>query len=137
MKVFYIPGERFAHDEVIERDGVEVGRWGGLTIAQEQQKHPKMVCLEREECVKQIMDLAISPAQEITEDLFLEMRNYLPPVEWVRSVECETFHVAEFDVFDVTGIYVRIGARYFKLKDSYKLSHEERIAKVREVFPDA
>jgi len=136
-KVFYRPGERWTYDSVVVRDGQEVGEFTNQTLEQAKEKHPDLVCIEKEECVRQIIELVVKPAQEISASAFKDMLALLPPCSWVKTPSAETFHMSEFDVFDITGIYVRLGARYFVLRDTYKLTHDERIAKVRETFPDA
>jgi hypothetical protein len=135
-KVFYVPGQRYAYDEVIELNGREIGKWTRKTIEQCKVENPELVCIEREECTRKIVELAMLAPQEITQDAFIEMRNMLPPCAWERKAGYESFHVAEFDVMDITGIYVRIGQRYFRMKDSYRLSHAERVEKVKQAFPD-
>lgn len=136
-KVFYKPGERWVYDSVVVRDGKEVGEFCNQTIEQAREKEPSLICIEKEECVSQIIANVTRPAQEIDAAEFKDQLEMLPPCSWVRAGKAETFHVSEFDVFDVTRIYVRLGARYFMLRDTYKLAHDERIAKVRETFPDA
>ena len=136
-KVFYKPGERWVYDSVVVRDGKEVGEFCNQTLEQAKAKEPDLICIEKEECVRQIVANVTRPAQEISAETFKEMLDILPPCAWVRQASSESFHMSEFDVFDVTGIYVRIGRRYFVLRDTYKLAHDERIAKVRETFPDA
>lgn len=136
-KVFYAPGDRYAWDEVIEVNGQEIGKWCGKSLKDAQQEKPGLVCVDREEAVRQIIQLVIRAPQEIDAGVFKEMLDLLPPCAWVRTGGAESFHMSEFDAFDITSIYVRIGSRYFMLKDTYKLSHDERIARIRQAFPDA
>ena len=136
MKVFYRPGERFVFDEVISKGGIEIGLYCRKTIEQAKVENPALTCIEYEAAVAQIVALAVCPPQEITEEVFSNMLDVLPPCAWVKAGGCESFHMSEFDVYNVTGIYIRIGQRYFSFKDVFTLTHEERITRVRKAFPD-
>jgi hypothetical protein len=48
----------------------------------------------------------------------------------------ESFHSPEPIALTIRNIYVRIGKRYFHLRDTTLFSHERRVEKVREAFPE-
>jgi hypothetical protein len=79
----------------------------------------------------------VKPAEEICEDNYIEMLEVLPPGDWVRRYGQASFYLTELYTDDITDIFVWIGNRFFRLRDRYTLTHDERIAKVRETFPDA
>jgi hypothetical protein len=58
------------------------------------------------------------------------------PLNWSCSEdgECETFMLAEFYCGQVTDIYARTGARYFRLRDYSHLSHAQIMTRVKEAF---
>ncbi len=58
------------------------------------------------------------------------------PLNWSCSEdgECETFMLAEFYCGQVTDIYARAGARYFRLRDYSHLSHAQIMTRVKEAF---
>ncbi|WP_210454709.1 hypothetical protein [Pantoea ananatis] len=58
------------------------------------------------------------------------------PLNWSCSEdgECETFMLAEFYCGQVTDIYARTGARYFRLRDYCSLDHAQIMTRVKEAF---
>jgi len=58
------------------------------------------------------------------------------PLNWSCSEEgeCETFMLAEFYCGQVTDIYARAGARYFRLRDYSHLSHAQIMTRVKVAF---
>jgi len=58
------------------------------------------------------------------------------PLNWSCSEdgECETFMLAELYCGQVTDIYARAGARYFRLRDYSHLSHAQIMTRVKVAF---
>ena len=69
---------------------------------------------------------------EITERKFTEMLCVLPPVRWHNDGATESFKMSERKTGFITGIYVRLGDRYFSFDDDITLPHEECCNRVRE-----
>lgn len=69
--------------------------------------------------------------EKITERQFFEMLEVLPPVSWVNHGDTESFKMAERTYADITGIYCRIGEKYFYMSDSITTSHEFIVDKCR------
>jgi hypothetical protein len=53
------------------------------------------------------------------------MLGVLPPVGWRNDGPAESFKLSERTSGSITGIYVRIGDRYFTFKDGITLAHAE------------
>lgn len=68
---------------------------------------------------------------EITAEKYMEMLEVLPPHGWRASREAESFKMIELTAGSVTGIYARIGERYFHLSDSIYTKHDDIIARIR------
>ncbi len=68
---------------------------------------------------------------EIDEAKYREMLEVLPPHDWRHTADAESFKLIERTAGSITGIYVRIGDRYFHLSDSIFMKHEAIIACVR------
>lgn len=66
---------------------------------------------------------------EITEAKWHEMLCVLPPVAWKRDPSGESFKMSERMAGSITGIYVRLGDRYFQFYDDIRLSHPECVAR--------
>ncbi len=67
--------------------------------------------------------------QEITEARFLEMLHMMPPRDLYGSTGRQTFKLSEFIDGDITTLFCQVDGRCFELRDSYRLTHREIIAK--------
>ena len=63
------------------------------------------------------------PPKRITQARFWEMLEVLPPDDWQRFADHESFKLCEFDCGNVTGIYCRIGEEYWEMHDNYRMPH--------------
>lgn len=61
---------------------------------------------------------------EIDETSFNEALNSLPPMDWVRKGGVESFKLSEFIAGNIVWIYCRVGERYFRFYDSYRLNSD-------------
>jgi len=79
---------------------------------------------------------ALKAPAEIDVHRFHDALGVAYPLNWSCSEdgECETFMLAEFYCGQVTDIYARAGARYFRLRDNSHLSHAQIITRVKEAF---
>lgn len=80
---------------------------------------------------------AVKAPEEIDVHAFHDALGLMYPMNWRSSEdgECETFMLAEMVCGNVTEIYVRIGMRYFRLRDYSHLDHAEILARVKEAVP--
>lgn len=69
---------------------------------------------------------------EITEARFMEMLEVLPPHDWRNTGDAESFKLIERTAGSITGIYARVGRRYFHLSDSITTPHADIIARIRD-----
>jgi hypothetical protein len=70
--------------------------------------------------------------EEIALSTFDDMLGVLPPVGWRNDGPAESFKLSERTSGSITGIYVRVGDRYFTFKDSITLPHAECCERVRQ-----
>ena len=73
-----------------------------------------------------------SGPEEITEQRFWDMLEVLPPVTWHTTSDGESFKMCERTAGAITGIYVRIGKRYFTFSDDIRTPHRECCRRVAE-----
>ena len=130
--VFYVPGQRWVIDFAIVRaDGVTVSQLQGHTLEEVQARSPGAILMTYQEAVEQIETGCKTEPRQIDAEDFDYALNVLPPMQWVRGGDAESFLMSERTNGRVTGIYARIGATYWKFEDVCTLPHAEIIAKVR------
>ena len=79
---------------------------------------------------------AVKAPEEIDVHAFHEALGLMYPLNWSTSEngEWETFMLQEMVCCDVTEIYARYGARYFRLRDVCNLSHAQITTRIKEEF---
>lgn len=131
-KVFYVRGQRWVIDFAIERaDGVTVSQLQGHTLEEVQARSPGAEIMTYREAVALIEAGCKTEPRQIDREDFDYALNVLPPMQWVRGGEYESFMMSERTNGKVTGIYARAGATYWKFEDVCTMSHTEIITKVR------
>jgi len=87
--------------------------------------------MEYGEARKVIDDLHVTAPQEIDADTFMKTLEVLPPNDWQRNGNTESFKLCERLIGDISLICVRIGKRYFSFHDHSSKSHEASVKKAR------
>lgn len=110
------------------------GQYGGKTLPEVQALHPNA----------QIMDDAaywalhdvyyISAPIEITEAEYMDALECLPPVKWTNTPDGESFKMSERLSGYITGIYCRIGKRFFCFNDDIRTPHMAALGKCHAAF---
>lgn len=79
---------------------------------------------------------AVKAPSEIDVHTFHDALGLMYPLNWSTSEngEWETFMLQEMVCGDVTEIYARYGARYFRLRDVCNLSHAQITTRIKEEF---
>jgi uncharacterized pyridoxal phosphate-containing UPF0001 family protein len=75
-----------------------------------------------------------TPAIETTRQLFLDMLEVLPPCQWTRGNNSESFYVMEALTGNLHEYHARIGERYFAVVAPNTTKHPEIIAKITEAL---
>jgi hypothetical protein len=79
----------------------------------------------------------ISAPVEISERQFMDGLNVLPPAKWNNSADVETFYVPEPVYMDIVQWYARLGAKYYRLRNSRNLLGREVAAICKYDCPSA
>ena len=133
--VFYVPGQRWVIDFAIVRaDGVTVSQLQGHTLEVVQARSPGAEIMTYQKAVEMIESGCKTEPRQIQQEDFDYGLNVLPPMNWVRGVEFESFMMSERTNGKVTGIYARVGATYWKFEEVCTLSHRDIINKVRKTI---
>ena len=79
---------------------------------------------------------AVKAPEEIDVHVFHDALGLMYPLNWSTSESgsWETFMLQEMVCGDVTEIYARYGARYFRLRDVCNLSHAQIKTRIKEGF---
>lgn len=134
-KVFYVPGQPWVIDFAFMReDGTLVTQLQRHTLEEVQERSPGAIITSYQDAAAQIEAGCKTEPRRIELEDFDYALNVLPPMQWVRDGSSESFKMCERTNGKVTGIYVRLGASYWKFEDVYTLPHTEIIAKVRKAM---
>lgn len=119
-------------------DGVRpdgLGVYSGKTQAELAEEYKGEVVVMESDAAQALHEAKyIEAPKEITEAQFWYWLEVLPPCQWVRRHDSESFHMSEFTTGQITRIVVRIGTRYFDFEDTYKLTHEERVQRCLPIY---
>ena len=131
-KVFYVPGQPWVIDFAFMReDGTLVTQLQRHTLEQVKERSPGAIITTYQDAAEQIEAGCKTEPRQIDAEDFDYALNVLPPMQWVRGGDVESFLMSERTNGRVTGIYARLGDTYWKFEDVCTLPHAEIIAKVR------
>jgi hypothetical protein len=123
-----------AIDEIHPQTGRSV--INNQTLEEIEARYPGAFVMEWEKYIDLHDEAVKSPPIEISEEKFIEMLEVLPPVNWHREEETESFKMSERLSGSITAILCRVGDRYFQMSDSFFMKHAEIVSKVMSAFPD-
>jgi hypothetical protein len=130
MNCFYVPGSRQIIDTINARSGKS--SICGESLEQVQERYPGAEVWDIDIAFKEIQRITyaemVTAPQEISRDRFDEMLNVLPPMNWHREHNAESFMICEATSLDLHSIFCRIGNRYFEMTNRRSLTHQEIIA---------
>ena len=106
-------------------------QYSGHTLETMREEYPSIELITEAEALKRTDDHARKPPKRITEGRFNEMLEILPPVDWRRGANTETFKVSEGDSGHIHPIFCRIDTTYWELHDDVRLSKEDIVNIVR------
>lgn len=101
----------------------------GYTLAEVETYYPNVKIMTAEEFALLQESVSCTDPVEITAEKFDEMLNVLPPMKWCRGESAESFMMSEFMTGRITGIYCRLGGRYFSFYGLCTMSHVDIVAK--------
>lgn len=123
----YVPGETTLI-ALIDPD-TDRTLYSGTMADQLLRDNPRAIRLDSDLAMAEVYGAALrkyrTAPQEITRDLWDENLNVLPPVKYHRQGDQASFMMAEYLMFDLTVIYVRIGDRYWSFTDRDSLTHDQ------------
>lgn len=102
----------------------------GSTFDDLRGEYPDVSIEEFEIAYRAIEACFISPVRPVSYEQFIEALEELPPLNWVRAEDSESFKAMEMTYGNVTRIWVRVGDHYFSLSDRRTLTHAQILQKV-------
>lgn len=104
----------------------------GRTLEETRKEYPDAVYMLFDDAIKTKEEKHKTPVSEITEEQFWYFLEVLPPNQWKQEHGRESFKMSEHWSGSITGIYARIGERYFTFMDNYRLPHDEIMKRCEE-----
>lgn len=102
----------------------------GRTLEELRGEYPDVSIEEFEAAYRAVESCFIEPVRPASADQFVDALEALPPLNWVRAEDSESFKSMEMTYGNVTRIWVRVGDRYFSLSDLRTLTHAQILEKV-------
>lgn len=141
-KVIYKDGETGIKSTVyMDKNGIERVAYTGylrgldkdVTLSDYLMENKEAACLPFDEALKRISEaeegIYIKPWTEITEEVYMEALECLPPEKWQTVNEVNLFRMSEYTTGSITAHYATFGKRYFtanrRTSDSYQKMSEE------------
>lgn len=119
--------------DFVRQDGR--GQYSGHTQAEIQAEFKGPIeTMSWDEARKLHNEAAKKPPVEISQEDFWHYLEVLPPQAWVRLQDSESFHMMEFQTGDITRHLVRIGKRYFKLDDNFRMKHFQLVEMCKHIL---
>lgn len=102
----------------------------GKTLDDLRAEYPDVSIEEFEVAYKAIESCFIKPVHPVSAEQFIEALEVMPPLNWVRAEDSESFKSMEMTYGNVTRIWVRVGDHYFSLSDRRTLTHAQILERV-------
>ncbi|ELP3932572.1 DUF1419 domain-containing protein [Escherichia coli] len=144
---FYNPGDCYPQDiatipaDKINENTIPVadryrGVYSGKSLEEYKAEYPLMLLLTLNEVDQRANEAAKQPVSEITPEVFRDMLEVLPPMNWCLIGPNSTFMLSEMYSGNVTDIFARIRVgkeelRYFRLRDLCTLKHDEIVERCK------
>ncbi|KAF1702909.1 hypothetical protein [Pseudoxanthomonas kaohsiungensis] len=130
--VYARPDDRSIYDVIggwTHEDGA-ILQISGTPLSVLRERFPEAKLYTLSEAVDRIERACITPVREISEAVFDDARDALPPEGWVRSNQAESFKFAERYSGLITTIYARVEDRYFMFHDRCTMRHARIMERV-------
>lgn len=131
---FEAGGKPTIYDQINPNDPENRTQYGRKTLEEIRQQHPDAQLMGANEYDRMHDIYWTTDPTEITEAEYMDALECLPPVKWTNTPEGETFKISERLSGSITGIFCRIGARYFCFNADIRTPHAAALDKCRAAF---
>lgn len=130
--IAWCPAQLVSIDEMLD-DGRT--RWGGKTLDEVRTEYPGAELITISEAHRRTNDKHREAPFRMTGERWDWLLNCLPPEQWTRRADAESFKVSELICADIAQICVRLGngrdGEFWGLKDHYNMPHADAVELVR------
>ena len=120
---FYVPGRPGIIDAVHPNTGR--GVYGNRSLAEIREEYPGAEVGDFDEVANASDGFYRRGPEQCSRDHFLEMLEVLPPQQWVRRGDVQTWKMLERTSGRITNIYCGLGLHCYTLADDFNLPHAE------------
>ncbi|WP_394522028.1 hypothetical protein C1N60_23360 (plasmid) [Pantoea sp. SGAir0184] len=105
----------------------------GIGLASMKQEHPDLVLITSKDFELIRYHLNCKPVTEISEEIFTDMLEVLPPIKWQNPGKKEgcSFQMEEIYPGGVVDFFVEWEGKFYALRDDMELTHAEIIEKIK------
>jgi len=125
-------GRPAVYDQINPDTGA--GHYGGKTLEEVKAIYPTAQLMGSEEYDRHHDIYWTTDPVEIDEEAYTDALECLPPVAWKMTKDADSFKMSERTSGSITGIYARIGSRYFCFNADIRTPHDAVIEKCRAHF---
>lgn len=127
---FFVPSHNAVLARATKKDDQWVTESDAKTLEAVRSLYPDAELITVAQAQEKQNNVHRRPWTEITEARYVDQLESLPPVDWCRGFDGESFKSMEFTGGDVTAIFVRYRARFFECHDLHTRHHRELIGDV-------
>lgn len=127
--VFYSMGQ-FVYEEILLNGTQFVTRYGRQSLSALNIHYEQYSLISLREAIEKIRDAARKPVEVITEELFDDQLEIIPPVDCCATHDSQTFKLAELFKQDITEIYAYYRGCFFRFRNRRDMTHREIIARI-------
>ena len=113
------------------KDGKYRGLYGGKTAEELQDEYPGARLEDLETFAARADDSYRTKPARCTQEAFWYALEVLPPEDWTRAGNAESFKMSERTSGSITRIYAQIGEECWTFEDSFTLTHAEIMQRIQ------
>lgn len=102
----------------------------GQSLEEMRARYPDIAQATLYEVVEKQEDLLRTAPEMIAEDRWMEALEMLPPSNWVRQGQSESFKFAEHYTGRITSIYARVCGTYWTFMDRCDVTHQQILERI-------
>lgn len=112
--------------DIMQPDGKS--QYARETIEQIKARYPGAEVWDFDAAIEHKENALKSPPIEITLDQFIDALEVLPPRDWQRTSEGESFKMCEHTSGRITAIYAKVNGKYYTLSNVNTMPHADIMA---------
>ena len=112
--------------DIMQPDGKS--QYARETIEQIKARYPGAEVWDFDAAIEHKENALKSAPEEITEEQFIEALEVLPPEDWQRTAEGQSFKMCERTSGRITAIYAEVNGKFYTMSNVHTMPHKDIMA---------